>query len=71
LSGVRAGSAAERAGLTAGDVLLRIGRFETADLQAMTDALRAHRAGDTATVVFRRGASVDSARVVFGTRGGS
>jgi hypothetical protein len=70
LSGVRAGSPAERAGLAEGDVLLRIGAIEIADLQAMTGALRAHRAGDTATVVFRRGQRLDSTRVVFGTRPG-
>ena len=71
LSGVRAGSPAERAGLAAGDVLLRIGRSEVADLQAMTDALRAHQPGDTAVVIFRRGSKVDSTTVVFGRRGGS
>jgi hypothetical protein len=68
LSGVRSGSPAERAGLKGGDVLLRIGRFEVTDLQAMTTALRAHRAGDTAVVVFKRDATVDSTVVVFGQR---
>ena len=70
LSGVRAGSPADRAGLREGDVLLRIGTFEVEDLQAMTDALRAHRPGDTAMVRFRRGERVDSVAVVFGRRGG-
>jgi putative serine protease PepD len=70
LSGVRAGSPAAAAGFREGDVLQRIGAFEIADLQAMTDALRAHRPGDTVAVVFRRGATLDSARVVLGTRGG-
>jgi hypothetical protein len=68
LSGVRSGSPAERAGLKGGDVLLRIGRFEVGDLQAMTTALRAHHAGDTVVVVFRREAAVDSTVVVFGQR---
>jgi S1-C subfamily serine protease len=70
LSGVRPGSPAEKAGLKEGDVLLRIGGFEVADLQAMTEALRAHRPGDTATVVYRRGGATDSTVVVFGRRGG-
>jgi hypothetical protein len=71
LSGVRPGSPAARAGLAEGDVLLRIGRHDVADLQGLTDALRAHRPGDTATVVFRRGALTDSALVTFSARGGS
>ncbi|MFN0177721.1 MAG: M28 family peptidase [Gemmatimonadales bacterium] len=70
ISGVRPESPAAKAGLVEGDVLLGIGAFEIGDLQAMTDALRQHRPGDTATVRFRRGAVVDSVRVVFGRRGG-
>ena len=71
LSGVRSGSPAEAAGLREGDVLLRIGALDVPDLQGMVTALREHRAGDTAMVVFRRGPVVDSVRVVFGRRGGS
>ncbi|MGE0439759.1 MAG: M28 family peptidase [Gemmatimonadales bacterium] len=70
LSGVRPDSPADKAGLKEGDVLLSIGRFDVPDLQGMTDALRNHKPGDTATVRFRRGATVDSATVVFGRRGG-
>lgn len=71
LSGVRPESPAARAGLAEGDILLRIGDFEITDLQAMTDALRAHRPGDTVTVVFRRGQATDSVRVTFSSRGGA
>jgi hypothetical protein len=70
ISGVTPGSAGATAGLGEGDVILRIGAFEIADLQAMSDALRAHRPGDTVMVSYRRGASVDSVRVVLGRRGG-
>lgn len=70
LSGVRPGSPAAAAGLAEGDVLLTIGSFEIADLQAMTDALRAYRPGDTVQVSFRRGAAVRSVTAVFGRRGG-
>ncbi|MBM4185963.1 MAG: M28 family peptidase [Gemmatimonadetes bacterium] len=70
LSGARPESPAARAGLIAGDVLLGIGRHEIGDLQAMTDALRQHRPGDTVVVRYRRGAAVDSVRVVLGRRGG-
>jgi len=69
LSGVRAASPADRAGLKEGDVLLKIGEHDVPDLQGMTDALRAHRPGDTVTVVFRRGTVMDSTVVVLGSRG--
>ncbi|HEX2204627.1 MAG TPA: M20/M25/M40 family metallo-hydrolase [Longimicrobium sp.] len=70
LSGVRAGSPAEKAGIRAGDVLVRVGAHDTPDLQGLTDALRAHRAGDTVPVVLRRGAETVTVTVTFGTRGG-
>jgi hypothetical protein len=70
LSGVRPESPAAKGGLTEGDVLLSIGTFEIADLQAMTDALRSHQPGDTVMIRFRRAGAVDSTRVVLGRRGG-
>ncbi len=70
LSGVRPDSPADKAGLTEGDVLLQIGDFEVADLQAMTDALRSYKAGDSAVVRYRRGSEERSTTVVFGQRGG-
>ncbi len=54
LSGVRAGSPAEEAGMQAGDVIVRFGGADIADLYAFTDALRAHSPGDTVTVVVLR-----------------
>lgn len=70
ISGARPESPAAKAGLVAGDVLLKIGGHDIADLQAMTDALRQHRPGDTVMVQYRRGAAVDSVRLVLGRRGG-
>lgn len=70
LSGVRAGSPAEKAGIRAGDVLVRVGEHATADLQGLTDALRAHKPGDTVPVVLRRGAETLTLTVTFGSRGG-
>lgn len=70
LSGVRPESPAAKAGLKEGDVLLGIGSFELTDLQAMTEALRSHGAGDTVMVRYRRGSAVDSVRVVLGRRPG-
>ena len=70
ISGVSPGSAGEKAGLVEGDVIIRIGTFEITDLQAMSDALRAHRPGDTVMVTYRRGTATDSVSVVLGRRGG-
>ena len=69
LSGVMPGSPAEAAGIREGDVLIRIGVHEVLDLQAMTNALRAHRPGDSVAVVVRRGERLDTLRTVLGRRG--
>jgi len=53
-SGVSAGSPAEKAGLKAGDVLVRIDANEIGDLQAMTDALSLYQPGDAAKVTVLR-----------------
>jgi S1-C subfamily serine protease len=68
LSGVRAGSPAEKAGLMAGDILVRIGDREVPDLQAMTDILRSHKAGDVVEVEYVRGGNRRTVSVTFGTR---
>jgi peptidase M28-like protein/PDZ domain-containing protein len=70
LIGVRAGSPAEKAGLRGDDIITRIGRTETPDLQAMTDALRSHRPGETVEILVRRGAGTATLRATLGTRGG-
>jgi len=70
LVGVRTGSPAEKAGLRGDDIITRIGASETPDLQAMTDALRSHRPGDTVEIVVRRGAALTTLRATLGTRGG-
>ena len=68
-SGVTPGSPADVAGLKADDVLVRIGDREVVDLQAMSDALRIYKPGDTVAVVVRRGVRIDTLRVVLGRRG--
>ena len=70
LVGVRTGSPAEKAGLRGDDIITRIGTTETPDLQAMTEALRSHRPGDSVEIVVRRGAGVTTLRARLGTRGG-
>ncbi|MGZ8398414.1 MAG: M28 family peptidase, partial [Gemmatimonadales bacterium] len=70
LVGVRAGSPAEKAGLRGDDIITRIGRTETPDLQAMTDALRSHKPGEVVEILVRRGAKVTTLQATLGTRGG-
>ena len=69
ISGVRAESPAAKAGLLAGDIITRIGDHAIPDLQAMTNTLRAFKAGDTTAIVVRRGADTLTLQVTFGTRG--
>ncbi|HEV8303695.1 MAG TPA: M28 family peptidase [Gemmatimonadales bacterium] len=54
ITGVRAGSPAEQAGLRAGDVITAIGAKAVVNLYDMTDALRSHQAGDTVVIVAKR-----------------
>ena len=54
LTGVRAGSPAERAGIAAGDVLLRLGSTRLLSLQDLAFALRSHRPGDEVEVEWER-----------------
>jgi S1-C subfamily serine protease len=70
LLGVRAGSPAEKAGLRGDDIITRIGDMNVPDLQAMTEALRAHQPGDTVDIVVKRGKDVTTVRATLGSRGG-
>ena len=69
LSGVRAGSPAEQAGMRKGDVLIRLDGQEIADLYAFTDALRAHAPGDTVGIVVLREGEEVPLVAVLGSRG--
>lgn len=68
LTAVRAGSPAEKAGLRGDDIITRIGDRDVPDLQAMTDALRAHQPGDVVDIVVRRGDSTATVRATLGRR---
>ena len=70
LTGVRAGSPAERAGLRGNDIILQIGATPVPDLQAMTGILRAHKPGDVVEVRIRRDGAEQVVSVTLGSRGG-
>jgi hypothetical protein len=68
LSGVREDSPAERAGLRAGDVLVRFGGQEVADLYAFTYALRDRQPGDRVEVEVLRDGQRLTLYAVLGER---
>ncbi len=68
LSGVRAGSAADSAGMRQGDVLIGIGEHAILNLQDFQDALMAHEAGQRVEVRWRRGEQIMRATVTLGGR---
>lgn len=54
ITGVRPGSPAEKAGVRAGDVIVRFAGVDVKTLEDLTFALRGHRAGDRVDVVIDR-----------------
>lgn len=68
LGGVSAGSPAEKAGMQKGDVLIRLGGEEIADLQAMTNVLAKHKPGDSVELVVVRGGQEQKLVAVLGSR---
>lgn len=55
VDGVSAGRPAEKAGVLAGDIILRIGDFGTPDIQKYMEALGRFSKGEKTTVLVRRG----------------
>ena len=68
LGGVSANSPAEKAGMRKGDVLIRLGDADIADLQAMTVALAKHKPGDTVELVVLREGREQKLVAVLGSR---
>ena len=69
LTGVRAGSPADKGGLAAGDVIVEFGGREVKDLFSYSEALYAHKPGDEVEVVYLRGGTRHTTQVTLGTRG--
>jgi hypothetical protein len=68
LSGVRAGSPAENAGLQAGDVVVEFGGKEVLNIYDYTYALREHAPGDTVMIKVRRDGAEVELTAVLGKR---
>ena len=71
LSGVSDGSPAQKAGLKAGDTIMKMGGTDTPDLHAMVTVLRAKRPGDTLEVIFIRGGKQQKVPVILSVRPGT
>jgi predicted metalloprotease with PDZ domain len=69
LTGVRAGSPADRAGLKAGDVIVEFDGKAIKDLYQYTDALQARKPGDTVTIVLLREGARVTVTATLGRRG--
>jgi hypothetical protein len=69
LSGVRAGSPADAAGLKAGDVIVEFGGRPVKDLYEYSDALYSRKPGDVISVVVLRGGQRLTLQVTLGKRG--
>ncbi|MEZ5979253.1 MAG: PDZ domain-containing protein [Planctomycetota bacterium] len=65
---VQPGTAAERAGLAAGDVLVRVGGTDVATADAARDAISTRRAGDRVTIEWTRDGKSMSKEVELGSR---
>jgi hypothetical protein len=70
LSGVRADSPADKAGIRSGDIIVRFGTMDIKDLYALTDALRAHKPGDSVPVTVMRDGKKITVQVTLASRGG-
>jgi hypothetical protein len=67
LSGVRAGSPADKAGIKGGDVIVQIDATVIRNIQDFVYALNTHKPGDTVTVSVLRGATRQSFPTVLGS----
>ncbi len=70
IAGVRAEGPAAVVGMQKDDIITKIGEHTIANLYDMTNALRAHKPGDTVVVVFKRGDVEHKVTAVLGRRGG-
>ena len=68
VTGVRPGSPAEKAGVRAGDVIVKFGGVDVTTLEDLTFVLRGKRPGDEVQVVLLRDGREETVRAVLGDR---
>ncbi len=68
LAGTSAGSPAEKAGMLAGDVLVKVGDIEVETIQDFMYALQTYKAGDVVLAKYLRDGVEESVRVTLATR---
>ena len=68
LEGTVPGSAAEKAGLVKGDVVLKVGTSPVNDLRGLSEALKALKAGELVPVVYQRDGKETLVNVTVGER---
>lgn len=68
LSGVREGSPAAKAGLQAGDIIIKFGKVDIKNLYDYTYALGEYKPGDEVEVVFKRGNETKTVKLVIERR---
>ena len=68
LSGVREGSPAAKAGLQAGDIIVKFGRVEIKNLYDFTYALGEYKPGDPVEVIIKRGNESKTMHVILEKR---
>ncbi len=69
LTGVRAGSPADSAGIKAGDIIVAFGGKAVSDLQTYSDAMYSHKPGDVVDIVVMRDGQRLTLSVKLGRRG--
>ncbi len=70
ISGVRGGSAAEKAGFVAGDIVVRFGERETRNIYDYMYALGDHKPGEEVVVTVKRGSGTVQLKVTLEAGGG-
>ena len=69
LTGVRAGSPADKGGLVAGDIIVSFAGRKVKDLYSYSEALYAHKPGDVVELLYVRDGVPRTTTVTLGTRG--
>jgi hypothetical protein len=70
IGGTSADTPAAKAGLQAGDVVLKLGDQATGTLMELSTALNSHKPGDKVKLIYRRGAKEITTEITLAARGG-